>query len=348
MKILAIGGTGFIGKFAVPRLQQAGHSVTVFHRGKTAAPKGTSEIVGDRNEISRHRPTFARENFDAVIDFIVSSERQARALIETFRGVTRRVIALSSMDVYRAMGVVRKTEPGPLQEVPLTEGSDLRTRPQYSPEEIKVMHAILPWLDEEYEKIAAERALMSNQDLSATILRLPMIYGPGDYIHRFYYILRRMDDQRPAIIYADDMAAWRTPRGYVENVADAVVLAATSDRAMGRIFNVCEEDAFSELDWAKKIAAATGWRGEFVVLPADSAPPHLRAPGNRAQHLVASSQRIRQELGYREAVPEEEGIRRTIIWERAHPPQQVLFGSSDYEAEDATLRARRTDLKGSN
>src|SRR5215472_2627178 len=260
MKILAIGGTGFIGQFAVPRLQQAGHSVTVFHRGTTPAPSGVSEIVGDRNEISQHRPTFARERFDVVIDFIVSSERHARELIETFRGLTRRVIALSSGDVYRAMGVVRKTEPGPLQELPLTEESALRTRPHYSPEEIKGMHAILPWLDEDYEKIAVERALLSNQDPPATILRLPMIYGPGDYIHRFYYILKRMDDQRPAIIYADDMAAWRIPRGYVENVADAVVLAAASEGGVGRTYNVCEEECFSELEWAKKIAAATGWK----------------------------------------------------------------------------------------
>src|SRR5215472_4109366 len=165
MKILAIGGTGFIGQFAVPRLQQAGHSVTVFHRGTTHAPSGASEIVGDRNEISGNRATFARENFDAVIDFIVSSERHARDLIETFRGLTRRVIALSSMDVYRAMGVVRKTEPGPVQELPLTEEPALRPGPQYSPKEIKELHAILPWLNKDYEKIAVERALMSNQDL---------------------------------------------------------------------------------------------------------------------------------------------------------------------------------------
>ena len=70
MKILAIGGTGFIGQFAVPRLQQAGHSITVFHRGTTPAPSGASEIVGDRNKIGEHRTTFARENFDAVIDLI--------------------------------------------------------------------------------------------------------------------------------------------------------------------------------------------------------------------------------------------------------------------------------------
>jgi nucleoside-diphosphate-sugar epimerase len=338
MKLLIIGGTGFIGQFAVPRLQQAGHSVTVFHRGKTAAPKGASEIVGDRNAISLHRATFARENFDAVIDFIVSSERHAQALIETFRGLTRRVIALSSMDVYRATGVLRKTEPGPAQELPLTEDSGLRTRSHYSPEEMKGMHAIVPWIDEEYEKIAVERTLLSTQDLPATILRLPMIYGPGDYIHRFHYILKRMDDRRPAIIFADDFAAWRSPRGYVENVADAVVLAATLESAIGRTYNVCEEESFSELEWAKKIAVATGWKGDFVVVPREKAPPHLQYPGNTAQHLVGSAQRIRQELGYKEAIAREEGIRRTIPWERANPPQQVFFAPFDYAAEDAALR----------
>jgi nucleoside-diphosphate-sugar epimerase len=337
MNVLAIGGTGFIGKFVVPRLQQAGHKVTVFHRGGTRAPAGAREIIGDRRDMSSYRAAFAQENFDAVIDFIVSSERAAKALIETFRGLTRQLIALSSMDVYRAMGVVRKTEPGPLQELPLTEESDLRTRSHYSPEEMKGMHAIVPWIDEDYEKIAVERTLLSNQDLPATILRLPMIYGPGDYIHRFYYLLKRMDDHRPAIIYADDMAAWRTPRGYVEDVADAVVVAATAERAIARIYNVCEQESFSELDWARKIAAATGWQGDFVVLPRESAPPHLRPPGNMAQHMEGSSLRIRQELGYREAISREEGIRRTITWERANPPQQVFFAPFDYAAEDASL-----------
>jgi nucleoside-diphosphate-sugar epimerase len=336
MKILAIGGTGFLGQFAVARLQQAGHSVTVFHRGKTSAPEGTSVIVGDHAEISRHRAAFARESFDAVIDFIASSERHARVLVETFRGRTRRLIALSSGDVYRAMGVLRKTEPGPLQELPLTEDSDLRTRPHYSPEEIKAMHAILPWLDEDYEKIAMERALLSSQDLPTTILRLPMIYGPGDYIHRFYPFLKRMDDGRPCILFAEDFAAWRTPRGYVEDVAAGIALAATSDRAAGRVYNIGESECFSELDWAKKIATATGWKGEFVVLPREKTPPHLVLPYNTTQHLVVSSARIREELGYREMTPPAEAFQRTIAWERAHPPQGVGV-PFNYEAEDAAL-----------
>jgi nucleoside-diphosphate-sugar epimerase len=336
MKTLVIGGTGFIGPFTIRQLQQAGHDISVFHRGRTSPPEDVKQVIGDRSRLSDYRDALAREKFDLVIDFVVSSERQARQLVETLRGITGRLVALSSGDVYRAMGVLRKTEPGPLQELPLTEESELRTRPHYSLEEIKAMHAILSWLDEDYEKVAMERALLSSQDLATTILRLPMVYGPGDYIHRFHPFLKRMDDGRPCILFAEDAAAWRTPRGYVEDVAAGIALAATSDRAAGCVYNIGEAECFSELEWAKKIAAATGWKGEFVVLPREKTPPHLVLPYNTAQHLVVSSARIREKLGYREMTAPAEAFQRTIAWERAHPPQGVGV-PFNYEAEDAAL-----------
>src|SRR5207253_3265314 len=107
--------------------------------------------------------------------------------------------------------------------------------------------------------VAAERAIVSSSDvaegqseaaagryrsrfgkggISATILRLPMVYGPGDHLHRFFPIVKRIEDRRPAILYSEEVAAWRSPRGYVENVAAAIALAATSSQAAGRIYNV--------------------------------------------------------------------------------------------------------------
>ena len=74
-----------------------------------------------------------------------------------------------------------------------------------------------------------------------------------------------------------------------------------------------------------------------MVVPREAAPRHLQYPGSTAQHLVASAQRIRQELGYKERIPREEGIRRTIPWERANPPRQIFFAPFDYEAEDESF-----------
>jgi nucleoside-diphosphate-sugar epimerase len=336
MKILAIGGTGFIGPFTAAHLQRAGHSVTVFHRGKAPLPEGTAAIIGDQKELERHRATFAREQFDVVIDFILSSQRQARLLMDTFAGIARRIVALSSMDVYRAWGVFYGLEPGDLQLMPVDESSALRTGPAYPPAAFEKVRKIYPWVDDSYDKVTVEQVVLGDPGLPGTVLRLPMVYGPGDYVHRFYPFLKRMDDVRPCILFADDVAAMRTPRGYVENVAAGIALAATSDRAAGQIYNLGEDECYSEFHWAQKIAAATGWRGEFVVLPHDKTPPHLYWPGNTAQHLVVSSQKIRSDLGYREPVARDETFRRTIEWERAHPPETIGV-PFDYQAEDAAL-----------
>lgn len=341
MKILLIGGSGFIGQFIAQQLQQSGHHVTVFHRGRTSAPAGVEEILGDRQFLQDHQPEFRRQKFDVVIDFVLSSGRQAQQLMDTFRGIAGRVVALSSMDVYRAWGVFYKMESGGLQELPLREDSELRTsRITYPPEALKRTQAIYGWIDEEYDKIPVEQAVLSDQKLPGTIVRLPMIYGPGDPAHRFHPVLKRIDDGRKHIIFADDVAAMRTPRGYVEDVGSAVALAATSAHAAGRVYNVCEAESFGELDWARKIAAATNWSGEFVVLPHDRAPQHLLWPGNTAQHVVASSERIRKELGYRELLPREEAIRRTIEWERVNPPAHPAT-QFDYGAEDEALNQFR-------
>jgi dTDP-D-glucose 4,6-dehydratase len=64
----------------------------------------------------------------------------------------------------------------------------------------------------------------------------------------------------------------------------------------------------------------------------------LILPGNTRQQWVASSARIRAELGYREPVALDEALRRTIEWERTHPPT-IDPAQFDYAAEDAALSA---------
>jgi nucleoside-diphosphate-sugar epimerase len=269
---------------------------------------------------------------------VLSSGVQAREMLDVFRGIARRVVALSSCDVYRACGVLHGSEPGPLEPLPLEESSALRTvRQTYPPEQIKMLQQVFGWLDDQYDKIPVEEAILGDRNLPGTVLRLPMVYGPGDPLHRFFPILKRMDDGRPAILLEQKQAAWRSPRGYVENVAAAIALAATSDRAEGRTYNVGDADSLSEVEWARLIAAAVEWRGEFVVRTADLMPAHLRRPGNLDQHWVVDTTRIREELGYREPVARRDAIRRTIDWERANPAPADPR-AFDYAAEDAAIQ----------
>jgi nucleoside-diphosphate-sugar epimerase len=333
MRILIVGGTGFIGPHLVRRLAEMGHSVAVFHRNKTFPDLPAEHILGDRRDLPKLRP-----KADVVVDLILSSATQAQATMDSFRGVARRIIVASSIDVYRACGILHRSEDGPLEPVPLTEDSLLRTKLQtYPPEQMATIRKYFAWIEEDYDKIPVERAIMGDADLPGTICRLPMIYGPGDYARRFHPVLKRIDDGRRTIIYEEGWSAWKAPRGYVENVAAALALAVVDDRAAGRIYNVAETPAFSELEWARKIAAATGWTGEFIVLPKDRTPKHLQHPGNSAQHWETDSTRIRGELEYGEPVPIEDGIRRTIEWERSNPPGDFNPHPFDYAAEDAAI-----------
>jgi nucleoside-diphosphate-sugar epimerase len=340
MNVLVIGGNGFIGSHVVRELKAAGHKVAVFHRGTHPSP-GDEEIIGDRNRLPDQRHALEAFAPDVVLDMVLSSRPQAEALIRFFGGRVAEIVAISSMDVYRAAGVLHGTEPGPLQEVPLTENSALRERfDVYPPAAIKMLQSVFTWLDDEYDKVLVERALNAQTTTPVTVLRLPMVYGPGDPLHRLFPLLKRMKDHRPVILIEESYAAWRGPRGYVENVAHAIMLATTAAPYQHhRAYNVAEEPAFSELEWAQAVAKSYGWNGRFLTLPVAQTPAHLQPPGNTQQHWVASSERIRHELRFREIIPLEAALSKTIEWELAHPPQPVNAQQFDYDAEDRALAA---------
>jgi nucleoside-diphosphate-sugar epimerase len=327
MRVLVLGGTGFLGPHLVNRLVASGHQVAVFHRGQTPAelPPGVERLLGDRRRLADHAGAFRGYAPDVVVDVIALTERDAHALVGTFRGLAGRAVVLSSGDVYRAYGVFARLEPGPPEPVPLAEDAPLRRVLYIARAEARDPDDPLYY----YEKILVEQAVLGETGLPGTVLRLPMVYGPGDRQHRPAPYLRRMADGRRVIPLDEGLARWRCPRGYVEDVAAAVALAATEPGAAGKVYNVAEPAAFTEAEWVARIAQAAGWGGRVVTVPRGRLP----VPWDTGQDLVMDSRRIRAELGYREAVAPEEALRRAVAWERDHLP--ALAG--DYAAEDAAL-----------
>jgi nucleoside-diphosphate-sugar epimerase len=304
----------------------------VFHRGQARPAAASRSIAGDRRELAKHAAGLQAARPDVVVDFLLSNQRQAEELLKVFGGHVSRVVALSSCDVYRAAGILHGTEPGEPDNSPITEDSPVRTQLHpYPPAVVQAIRAVYPWLEDDYDKIPAERVVL---DSAGTVLRLPMIYGPGDPLHRFLPVVKRVDDGRAAMLLDESTARWRAIRGYVEDVAWAVALAATHPRASGRVYNVGDPDNFTELEWRRQIAEAAGWRGRFVVLPDDRSPAHIKGRGNLRQHWAVDSTRIREELGYRERVPRAEALRRTVAWERANPPARIDPAEYDYAVED--------------
>jgi nucleoside-diphosphate-sugar epimerase len=289
MRILIIGGTGFIGSYVLRRLLGEGHSVAIFHRGQSGSdlPREALRITGDRRRLAEYGGEFDRFGPQVVLDMIPYSEEDARALMATFRGKVERVVAVGSQDVYRAYGLFLRLEEGELEPTPYNEEAPLRAR-------------LYPYrktaeggedLTYHYDKIPVERVVMSDPQTPFTILRLPKVYGPGDRSRLSDY-LKRMDDGREAILLGERKSRWRWTRGYVENVAAAIGLAVT-------------------------------WRGEVVAVPEDALPQSMLEPYRFEQHLVADTNRFRKELGYEEETPRQEALSRAIEWERASQPADI-------------------------
>jgi len=328
MRILVLGGTRFVGRHVVALLSSSGHDVTVFHRGETEAdpPEGVHHVHGDFADFRRHLGALSATSPEVVLDMVPYLDKDGHGVMH-FREVAHRAVVISSCDVYRAYGRLHRTEPGPPDPVPLTEDSPLRS--------VRADEVDDEGID--YDNFELEQAVRRIPELPVTILRLPATYGPGDYLHRLFPYLRRIDDERPAILLEARQAAWHWPRGYVENVAAAIALAVQDERASGRIYNVVEECPTQE-EWVRQIGAAAGGKGEIVVVPAELLPETLRPRVDLTQDFVLDSSRIRSELGFAEIVSRSEGLRRTIDWERVNEPE--ASGPPDYEVEDEVLVLR--------
>ena len=258
--------------------------------------------------------------------------------MHTFRGIARRVVVLSSGDVYLANDVLYRKIADPVQPTPLSETALLRTT-RYPYRGVPV--PAIPWVDSDhYEKIEVEEVALSMPALPGTILRLPMLYGPGAYDfwkRRFFPYFKRIDDQRESILLNNAMAQWCAPWSYTGNAAEAVALTVENERAAGQIYNVCEQGRPTIADWIREIAAVTGWRGQVLITSKPCPPPDMSSQLNLSQHLDMDSTRIRAELGYREPVPRIEALAQTAAWEREHPPSQIDPKQFDYTAEDALI-----------
>ncbi|HEY2906528.1 MAG TPA: NAD-dependent epimerase/dehydratase family protein [Vicinamibacterales bacterium] len=289
MRILVVGGTKFIGPHVVHQLAASGHAVTVYHRGRTEAdlPSGVRHV----HDAAASMPVLAfpdevlRPVPDVVIHMVPLGERDARAAVDVFGGRARRLVAVSSGDVYRAYGRFTGLEPGPVEPGPLHETSPLRTVLYPYRKDAKSAD---DWLYS-YEKIWVERVVLGDASVEGVVLRLPKVYGPGG--NADFATVRGFRHQ----------PQWRWTHGYVENVAAAIVLAAVHESPASRVYNVGEEHT-----------PALGERLQDLGDEVRAHAPGISSVMNFAQNIVYDTSRIRRELGYVEPVPYLEGVQRTL------------------------------------
>jgi nucleoside-diphosphate-sugar epimerase len=289
MRVLVIGGTGFIGSWITAQLLEQGAQAIVLHRGRRGAdalPRGAVSVISDAplGAAASYESALRQGEPDAAIHVLAMVEADATAAVSVLSGRAGRAVLISSGDVYRAYGRFIRTEPGTAEPTPLhADASPLRERlyPYRTPDTPPGS------LAHDYDKILVERAFRAAPSLPAVVLRLPKVYGAGG-------------NGDLATVYG--FAAhprWRWTHGYVENVAFAAALAARHPDAPGRTYNVGEETTPTVAE-------------RLAHLPPRPPTPSIAGDHDFTQDMAYDTGPIRRELGYREIVDYEEGLRRTL------------------------------------
>src|SRR3989440_10379332 len=100
LRILILGGTGFIGPYEVRYAVSRGHKVTTFNRGKThpgELPKEVEQLIGDRNG---QLDALRNRQWDVVIDDPTTLPAWVRDAAQILKGNVERYVFISTISVY--------------------------------------------------------------------------------------------------------------------------------------------------------------------------------------------------------------------------------------------------------
>ncbi|MGQ0479499.1 MAG: UDP-glucose 4-epimerase GalE [Pseudonocardia sp.] len=314
MRLVVTGGAGYVGSVCAAHLVDLGHEVVVIDDLSTghrdAVPDGCRFVEGDVAEVAGR--TLA-EGADGVLHFAARSlvgESVQHPERYWHGNVVTTLRLLEAMREHRTPRLVFSSTAATYGEptrVPITEDAPTAPTNPYGASKLAIDHAMASYA--------------TAHGLAAVSLRYFNVAGAHGRFgerhtvetHLIPIVLQVATGEREAVqIYGED---WPTPDGtcirdyiHVDDLADAHLLALThATPGTHQVYNLGSGTGFSVREVIDACRSVTGH-----PLPARSAP---RRAGDPAV-LVASSQRARDELGWR---PSRTDIARIVAdaWEFA-------------------------------
>ncbi|MEZ5461717.1 NAD-dependent epimerase/dehydratase family protein [Dokdonella sp.] len=208
LRILILGGTGFIGPYQVRYALSRGHQVTVFNRGQREAdlPAAVEFLRGDRDDGSLD--ALKGREWDVCIDNPTRVPFWVRDAGQILKGQVGQYIFVSTISVYADNSQPNASEDSTLETYP---GKDVMKETSKSLAADKSLYGPL--------KAACEREAEKWFTGITTIVRPGLIVGPNDPTDRFTYwpvrlarggeVLAPGDGHDPVqIIDARDLSEW--------------------------------------------------------------------------------------------------------------------------------------------
>jgi 2'-hydroxyisoflavone reductase len=175
MRLLILGGTGFIGPYQVRYALARGHHVTIFNRGrqKEAWPGPVEELLGDRNGDLK---ALEGREWDVCIDNPAMLPVWVRDAARVLKGHVGQYIFISTVSVYAA------------NDAPADETAPLVAYKGADPmaETVKSLNDE-PGLYGPLKAQSEKEARIQYGEAATTIIRPGLIVGPGDETDRFTY-----------------------------------------------------------------------------------------------------------------------------------------------------------------
>lgn len=322
-RVLVVGGTGPSGVPLVNEFLRSGASVAVYHSGRHEADfdGATEHLHGDARDPEDIKATLGHREWDVA----VCTSGRLKSLAETLAGRTRRLVGITGQPVY--LGTMRPTPDG-IIPLPI---------PETAPRQYDAA-------DYTGKVAAGEDQLLAQDtrgDFEAVVVRYPGVFGPRGPLSHEWSIVKRILGHRPHMAMPNDGMAY-FQRGYVENLARLVFLAATRPEAAGECFNAGDERVLSARHVAQVILDELGASMELVGIPA----AYCRGayPLAEKSSLVLDLSNARALLGYRDVVDVETATRTTARWLADNSAFALevnprFGGTLDYAVEDAIIAA---------
>ena len=178
LRILFLGGTGFLGPHQINHALARGHQVTMFNRGRNAGMYGDAveELVGNRDErvddgLSALRGT---REWDVVVDNSGYVPRHVGDSVDLLKDRCGRYIYVSTVAVYDFDAGATFAETAPLAKLEDPSVEEV-TGETYGP-----------------LKAACDLIVQDKLGQQATIVRPTYVVGPGDHTDRFTYWVNRI------------------------------------------------------------------------------------------------------------------------------------------------------------